>query len=60
MKINRWFIFKYTGLGFCFAAIVNMHSHGVNINNLSVAFMGVCLFLSAVIQDVKRNRMVGR
>lgn len=57
MTIDKWFIYKYAGLGFGFAATLNMHSSGININNLSMLFMGVCLFLSWVVQDVKRKRM---
>ncbi len=60
MKIDRWFVFKYAGLGISFASFFNIESHGVNIYNASVAFLGFCLVLSGVIQDVKRNRMLER
>lgn len=56
MGIDRWFIYKYAGLGLSLASYYDIYRHGVNANNATVAFLGFCLVLSAVIRDVKRSR----
>ncbi len=38
------------------ASLFSIQQQGTNINNTSLAFLGFCLVLLAVIQDVKKDR----